>query len=279
MSRVIAISNHKGGVGKTSLSVNLSSGIVREGKKVLVIDCDPQGNATYWFGIKNRQQLKKQIYTLMGKLVPSDNPYGEEEELTREELLKEFDDTVLSTSDGVDVIPANLRFSLMERVLIQCPYNTSEVFKKLVDAVRDRYDYIFVDCPPSFSTVLINILSGVDSVLIPVLAEPLSEEGLTDLIQTIRTTRKNQNPHLEIDGIVIARSKPERTNVARQTRAEINEEYGGKLAVFDTVIYENVKLGECPKSGTSIFQFSPRSAASKAYRDLAKEVIEYAEET
>ena len=258
MAKTIAIFNQKGGVGKTTTNINLSACLAQKGKKILVLDIDPQGNTTSGLGIS-----KKDLdYTVYDLLVEDDiDPR----------------DVIIGTGvKNLDIIPANVDLAGAEIELVQIGGREKRL-KQAMDQIREDYDYIFVDCPPSLSSVVINVLSGVDRVLIPIEAADSSVEGLRDVLSVIRTTKRNQNSNLQIDGIIFTKAQ-KGTKACKKAVESVLKTYDGKIPIFDTMIYNSTRMGELPAEGKSIFTYDPRSNSGEDYKNLVKEYFEYAEE-
>jgi len=255
LSKSIAIFNQKGGVGKTTTVVNLSACLSSLGKKVLMIDIDPQGNTTSGVGI-DKSKLKYSIYDMLINDIPPA-------------------DCVLPTSlKGLYIIPASVQLAGAEIELTG--YNQRELkLRECIIDLEDKYDFIFVDCPPSLGLLSINALSAVDSVLIPIQCEYYALEGVSQLMNTYSLVKENLNEALEIEGVVLSMFDG-RTNLSIQVVDEVKKYFKGK--VYTTVIPRNVRLAEAPSHGMSIIEYDPRSKGAEAYMDLAEEFIYLSEE-
>lgn len=255
--KVIAICNQKGGVGKTTTTVNLGTCLARSGKKVLAIDADPQSDMTACFGFKNSDEMEATLSTIMTKIegeYPLENREG-----------------IIQTESGVDVVPANLTLSAMEMNLVST-MGREHIMKRYVDSIRDNYDYVLIECMPSLGMITINALAAADKVIIPVQAQYLPAKGMSQLVQTIAKVRKNINPKLEIEGIVMTLVDG-RTNLARDTTNTLRESYGHLMKIFDTKIPVGVKAAEVAAQGKSVFEVFPDSQVAVAHESLTEEVI------
>jgi chromosome partitioning protein len=249
--RIIAIANQKGGVGKTTTAVNLGASLAVAGKRVLLVDIDPQGNATSGLGI-NRTQLTRCIYNLL---------LGEAEE----------QDVLVATQvAGLDLIPAtiNLAGAEIEMVGIE---NREMLLRHALQALRQRYDYILIDCPPSLGLLTLNALTAADNVLIPLQCEYYALEGLGQLLHTIKLVQEHLNPSLELEGVLLTMFDA-RTNLAIQVVDEVKSYFGDK--VFSAVIPRNVRLSEAPSHGKPVLFYDARSRGSLLYQEVAQELIE-----
>lgn len=250
MSKVIAIANQKGGVGKTTTSINLAAAIAAEGKKVLLVDADPQGNATSGFGY-NKNELENTIYELM----LGDCSIAEAIQTGNE--------------SGVDIIAANVNLAAIEIELIETAQKEF-ILRGELDYVRNNYDYIFIDCPPSLSTLTVNAMVAADTVLVPIQCEYYALEGLSQLIYTVNLVRERLNPTLDIEGVVFT-MYDSRTNLSVQVVENVKEAL--EYHVFETLIPRNIRLAEAPSFGKPINLYDEKSAGAEAYAALAKELI------
>lgn len=251
MGKAIAIFNQKGGVGKTTTNINLSACLAMRGKKVLVVDIDPQGNTTSGIGLVKR----KLQYTLYDVLVN-----------------KEFDisKAILHTkTKGLDILPASVDLAGAEIELVNLEGRERRL-KKAIDKVKPMYDFVFVDCPPSLGLLTINSLTAVDSVLIPIQCEFYALEGVSQLMNTVEMVRKNMNPDIEIEGVILSMFDG-RTNLSLQVVQEVKKYFGNK--VFNTIIPRNVRLAEAPSYGLPIIKYDPKSTGAKAYQQFAMELL------
>lgn len=256
-TKVIAICNQKGGVGKTTTTVNLGVGLAKEGKKVLLIDADPQGDLTTCFGWHDNDNLKETLSSQMVKMI------REEPVDKREGILKH--------EEGIDLIPSNLELSGLEMMLVNTMSRETALKEYLKDIKKD-YDYVLIDCMPSLGMITINALSAADSVIIPVQAQYLPVKGMTQLVQTINRVKKI-NPHLKIDGIVMTLVDG-RTNLAKTVSETLKRNYGNVIKIYDAKIPIAVKAAEMATKGVSIYSYDKNGPVAKAYQKLTKEVIE-----
>ncbi len=250
MGRVIAIANQKGGVGKTTTSINLSAALAEKGKRVLVIDADPQGNTTSGFGIE-KNELENTIYELL---------LGE---------CSVQDCLIKNTVPGVSVIPSNVNLAAVEIELIDAD-SREFILKREIEWIKDDYDYIMIDCPPSLSMLTINAMTTADSVLVPIQCEYYALEGLSQLIHTVNLVKERLNPGLEMEGVVFTMYDA-RTNLSNQVVENVKSVLNQKI--FDTVIPRNVRLAEAPSYGMPICKYDPKSAGAESYSMLAEEII------
>ena len=250
MGRIIAIANQKGGVGKTTTSINLSSCLANLGKKVLLVDIDPQGNATSGVGII-KQNLENTVYELFL------------DECTISECLTK------SVVDNLNVLPSNVNLSGAEIDLIGVE-NREYILKNVLDQIKDLYDYIIIDCPPSLNILTVNAMTAADSVIVPIQCEYYALEGLSQLIHTINLIQDRLNNDLEIDGIVFT-MYDSRTNLSSDVVENVKSNV--HINIYDTVIPRNVRLAEAPSFGLPIHMYDGKSAGAVAYKNLAKEII------
>ncbi len=251
MGKVIAVANQKGGVGKTTTSINLSASLAELGKKVLVIDTDPQGNTTSGFGI-DKNEVENTIYELI---------------LGECSILDCVTDSVMQ---NVHVIPANVNLAAAEIELIGVD-RKEYILKNEVDYVKDDYDYIIIDCPPSLNMLTINSMTTADSVLVPIQCEYYALEGLSQLIHTINLVKERLNPDLYMEGVVFTMYDA-RTNLSMQVVDNVKQNLRQK--VYDTLIPRNIRLAEAPSFGLPINMYDPKSAGAEAYMKLAQEVVD-----
>ncbi len=250
MGKIISVVNQKGGVGKTTTAVNLAAGIGLLGKKVLVVDADPQGNTTSGFGI-SKKKIDISTYELL---------VGE----------KKTEEAIVTTEyDNVDVLPASMDLAAAEVDLITIEHREAQL-KLALSIVREKYDYIFIDCPPSLGLITINALVASDTVLVPIQCEYFALEGLSQLMATVRQVKRLYNSTLEIEGIVLTMFDT-RLNLTGQVVSEIKRYFSDKL--YKTVIPRAVRLSEAPSFGMPIQYYDKRSKGSEAYDTLAKEFL------
>ena len=257
----MAVVNQKGGTGKTTTCENLGIGLAREGKTVLLIDTDPQASLTISMGNPRPDELDVTLSDLMKKIM--------------EEKPIEPGEGILSHGEGVDLLPANIELSGLEVSLVNS-MSRETILKQYLDSVKDRYDYVLLDCMPSLGMLTINALAASNEVLIPVQAQYLSAKGLEQLLQTINKVRRQINPRLKIEGILLT-MVDSRTNYAKEISALIRDTYGRKIKVFETDIPHSVRAAEISAEGKSIFLHDPKGKVADAYRALTKEVLENAE--
>ena len=250
MGKIIAIANQKGGVGKTTTSINLSAALAAQGKKVLIIDTDPQGNATSGFGVE-KNELDNTVYELM---------LGE---CTIKECI------LSEVIPNLDMLPTNVNLAAIEIETIDVE-NKEYILKNELDWIKDKYDFILIDCPPSLSMLTVNAMSAADSVLVPIQCEYYALEGLSQLIHTINLVKSRLNEDLEMEGVVFT-MYDSRTNLSAEVVENVKENLDEKI--FDTVIPRNIRLAEAPSFGQPITIYDPKSAGAVSYLELAEEII------
>jgi chromosome partitioning protein len=251
MGRVIAIANQKGGVGKTTTAINLSACLAEAGKRVLVIDIDPQGNTTSGLGVM-KDDIEKTVYEVM---------------------LQEIglpDAIIKNIFDNLDIVPSNVNLAGAEIDLIDFE-NREYILKNEINKVKEQYDFIILDCPPSLSMLTVNAMTASDSVIVPIQCEYYALEGLTQLIHTINLVKKQLNPALELEGVVFT-MYDSRTNLSLQVVENVKDNLN--QTIYKTIIPRNIRLAEAPSHGLPINIYDSKSAGAESYRMLAQEVID-----
>lgn len=254
MSKVIAIANQKGGVGKTTTAVNLSSCLAVKGKKVLIIDIDPQGNTTSGLGI-DKTKIQKSIYDVIINDVPIEETF----------IKTKVDNLVLS--------PSNIQLAGAEVELVSVISRETRL-KNAIEKIEKEFQFIIIDCPPSLGLITVNALTAADTILVPIQCEYYALEGLSQLMNTVRIVQKHLNPELKVEGVVLTMFDA-RTNLSIQVVEEVKKYFGNK--VYRTIIPRNVRLSEAPSYGLPIILYDNKSKGAECYMDLADEVIEYSE--
>ncbi|MEG1008318.1 MAG: AAA family ATPase [Clostridia bacterium] len=249
MAKIISIANQKGGVGKTTTAVNISACIAEKGKKVLLIDIDPQGNATSGLGVEAHQD--KSIYNVLVDDI-------------------KIDETIQSTMiSKLDVCPANINLAGAEIELVSMVSRETRL-KCAIDSIKSEYDYVFIDCPPSLGLITLNAFTASDSVLVPIQCEYYALEGLGQLINTIKLVQKHLNQNLQVEGVVLTMFDA-RTNLSSEVAIEVEKYFGNK--VFQTIIPRNIRLSEAPSHGLPITLYDKDSKGAETYKKLAKELV------
>ena len=257
MCRVIAIANQKGGVGKTTTTSNLGVGLVKQGKRVLLIDADAQGSLTASLGYAEPDKIDVTLATIMGDLI-------NDEEIEPMAGIMHHD-------EGIDLMPGNIELSGLEVSLVNV-MSRERIMQEYINVVKDFYDYILIDCMPSLGMITINAFSCADSILIPVQAAYLPVKGLQQLIKTIGKVKRQINPKLSIEGILLT-MVDSRTNYAKDISAMLRESYGSKVKIFANNIPISVRAAEISAEGVSIFEHDPKGKVASAYLSLTEEVL------
>ena len=260
MCKVISVANQKGGVGKTTTAVNLGIGLAKEGKKVLLIDGDPQGSLTISLGYREPDGMEVTLATLLTGIM-------EETEIFAS-------DAIIHHEEGVDLIPANIELSALEINLVNA-MSREVMMRSIIESIKSDYDYVIIDCMPSLGMLTINALACSDSVLIPVQAAYLPVKGLEQLIKTIGRVQRRLNKKLAIEGILLT-MVDSRTNFAKDISRLVVDTYSNQIKVFETLIPLSVRAAEISAEGSSIYQYDPRGKAALAYKNLTEEVAYHA---
>lgn len=258
--KVIAVANQKGGVGKSTTVYNLGAGLALEGKKVLLLDVDPQGDLTKMLGQRKPHDLPLSLGTVMNDVVTGNLPRGHPE--------------IMQHYEGFDYVPGNRSLSAVEVGLVNV-MSRETVLRQYVNEVKKSYDYVLLDCRPSLGMLVINALSASDYVLVPVQADYLAAEGMTELVGTVQSIKRQINPKLKIGGVFLTMANE--TNFRKEIVAAVIENFGKRLPVLQSVIPATVRLAEVSTADKSIFRHEPNGRAAAAYRGLVKEVMEIGE--
>lgn len=255
--KVIAVTNQKGGVGKTTTTENVAIGLARNGCNVLIVDFDPQGDLTSCLGWKNNDSLEHSVSSMLDDYI-NDNDIN-------------YESLILHHEEHVDLIPANIELADFEMRLVSV-INREQTLSNCIEPLRNQYDYIFIDCPPSLGMLTVNALSAADEVLIPVQTQYLPAKGMTKLLQTVGKVQRKINSNLKITGIVMTLADLN-TNLTKSTIETIRESFGKNIRVFDTIISKATKASEASISGKSIYAYAKDSKVALAYANLTKELI------
>ena len=256
-TQIIAIANQKGGVGKTTTCANLGIGLAQAGKKVLLIDADPQGSLSISLGYPQPDRLPITLSDVMGKIL-TDQPIN-------------ISEGILHHAEGVDIMPADIQLSGMEVSLVNA-MSRETILRQYINAVKDKYSHILIDCQPSLGMLTVNALAAANRIIIPVQAEYLPVKGLEQLLQTINKVRRQLNPKLKIDGILLT-MVDNRTNFAKEIAILLRQTYGNTIKVFNTEIPHSVRAKEISAEGKSIFSHDPNGKVANRYLNMTKEVL------
>lgn len=254
---VIVIANQKGGVGKTTTTENIGIGLAKEGKKVLLIDFDPQADLSACLGIRNSDSMEHTICEALNHTI--------------QDVPIDYDKIIIHHEENVDLIPSNIELADFELKLVSV-MNRERILDMTLSPIKDRYDIILIDCPPSLGMLTINALSSADNVLIPVQAQYLPAKGMTKLLGTINKVQRQINPNIKILGVAITLANVQ-TNLGRSTIDTLRENYGNHLKVFHSIIPIGVKAAEASVMGKSVYEHAKDSNVAKAYENLTKEII------
>lgn len=256
---VIAIANQKGGVGKTTTTFNLEVALAHAGKRILLVDLDPQGDLTTYIGIHDPDNIPVTLSTLMERSI-------KDEDINSKEAILKHD-------EGIDLIPSNLELSSMEVSLVNA-MSREFTLRNCLSDIKDKYDYVLIDCMPSLGMITINALACADKVIIPVQSEFLAEKGMSHLMNTVLKVRKQINPNLKVGGILLTMVDG-RTNLSKDIANELRSTYGTVFKLYDNQIPRGVKAAESSRMGESVLSYDSSSKVAQSYIDFAKEVLDY----
>lgn len=258
MSNIIAIANQKGGVGKTTTTLSLGVALAKQGKKVLLIDADPQGDLTTCMGYYNQDELQNTIGTLMSDVIC--------------DIEVKAENAILHHKEGIDLIPSNLDLSAIEFSLVNA-MSREFTLKNSIKDIKNNYDYVLIDCMPSLGMITINALACSDKIIIPVQGEYLAAKGMGHLLKTVNRIHKQINPSLKIGGVLLT-LVDKRSNLSKDVRNTLNKSYGQHVRIYDTEIPKAINTAKSTSTGKSIFEFDSSSPVAEAYKNLAKEVLD-----
>ena len=256
---VVAIANQKGGVGKTTTTFNLGVALAHAGKRVLLVDSDPQGDLTTYMGIHDPDNIPVTLSTLMERSI-------KDEDINSKEAILKHD-------EGIDLIPSNLELSSMEVSLVNA-MSREFTLRNCLSDIKDKYDYVLIDCMPSLGMITINALACADKVIIPVQSEFLAAKGMSHLLNTVLKVRKQINPNLKVGGILLTMVDG-RTNLSKDIANELRSTYGTVFKLYDNQIPRGVKAAESSRMGESVLSYDSSSKVAQSYIDFAKEVLDY----